>query len=401
MTLEAPYTILFVHSSDELYGADVVLYELTRRLHREKFRPLVVVPTDLPYKGELSTALQESGVPVYRVNMGVLRRRYFNPLGAISLGARFLWGTQWLWRLIRRENVALVHSNTSAVLCGAYAAALANRPHVWHVHEIIERPYSVRRFLSHHFNHYTDWVVAISNAVRDQIRVDTEAVDSRLTVIPDAVDTEKFNPAVSGQAVRREWGITPDQLLFGVVGRVHYWKGQDVFIEAAAEVAAAVPKARFVVVGDVVPGSEHFLEPLKTRVQELGLAERFIWAGYRQDTPEVMAALDALVLPSTLPEPFGMVLLEAMATGQPVIASAHGGPLEIIVAEETGLFFQPGSAPHLAQAMIRLAENPELRRQLGRGGKKRAEQQYSFAAHVTAFEMLYESILTERNMIPR
>ncbi len=395
MRFEAPYTILFVHSSDEFYGSDVVLYELVRRLDKNKFRPVVVVPTDLPYNGTLSQALAEEGITVYRLNMGILRRRYFHPLQMPGLGRRMLWGSWKLLQLIRQENVALVHSNTSAVLPGAYAAALTGRPHIWHVHEIIEQPQSVRRFLAYHFNHYADWVVAISNAVRDQIRVDAESIDTHLVTIPDAVDVEKFNPSVDGSALRRGWGVSDNEVLFGVVGRVHRWKGQDLFIEAAAEVAQQVPEAKFVVVGDPVLGEEAILAPLQDRVRALGLTKRFIWAGYQESVSRVMAALDVLLLPSTSPEPFGIVLLEAMATGRPVIATAHGGPLEIVVADQTGLFAQPRSAPHLAQAMVRLARDPALRKKLGEGGRQRALARYSYPAHVAAFETLYERALAE------
>jgi len=398
MRFEAPYTILFVHSSDEFYGSDVVLYELVRRLDKDKFRPVVVVPTDLPYNGSLSQALAAEGITVYRLNMGILRRRYFSPLKMPGLGRRMLWGSWKLLQLIRQENVALVHSNTSAVLPGAYAAALTGRPHIWHVHEIIERPQSVRRFLAYHFNHYADWVVAISNAVRDQIRVDAESVDAHLVTIPDAVDVVKFNPSVDGSALRRAWHVAPKDVLFGVVGRVHRWKGQDVFIEAAAEVAKQIPEAKFVVVGDAVLGEEAILPPLRQQVRTLGLAERFIWAGYQEKVSQVMAALDVLLLPSTSPEPFGVVLLEAMSTGRPVIAAAHGGPLEIVVADQTGLFAQPRSAAHLAQAMIRLARDPAFRQKLGEGGRQRALAHYSYPAHVSAFEALYERALEEKEM---
>ncbi len=387
-----PLRILYVHSSDELYGSDIVLYELVRRLDRERFQPLVVVPTDLPYRGDLRNALAQANVPARRVNMAVLRRRYLQPRLFPSFLWRLAYGTWALTRLIRQERIDLVHSNTAAVWCGALAARLTRRPHVWHIHEIIRRPTWLRRGIARAAVALSDRVVAISGAVRDHLLADAPDRDGWIVVIPDAVDTERFRPDVDGSALRRAWGCDPNTVLIGQVGRIHTWKGQEVFARAAALLRDRYPQARFVVVGDIVPGQPEPLDRLKARIAEAHLNERFTLAGYRRDAPQVMAALDVLVQPSAEPEPFGMVVIEAMASGKPVVATAHGGPLEIVVDGETGFLVPPGDPAALAEALARLIENPSLRRRMGAAGRERAVTRYGFPAHVAAFAALYEAL---------
>jgi glycosyltransferase involved in cell wall biosynthesis len=388
-----PASILFVHSSDELYGSDRVLLELVRRLDRNRFTPLVAVPCDLPYRGHLSAALAETGVRCLQVDMGVLRRRYFGWRGVGLYAWRLGWGAIHVARLIRRERVALVHSNTGAVWAGALAARLTRTPHVWHIHEIVAQPVAVRRAIAWMATRLSDRVVAISQAVRDHLVADAPGHADRITVIPDAVDTDRFRPENDGAALRRAWGVGPDDLLVGQVGRISAWKGQEDFLAAAAQVAAQQAGVRFVVVGDVVPGEEGRLQRLQMQTAAQGLSDRVIWAGFRTDTPQVMAALDVLVLPSRQPEPFGMVLLEAMATGKPVIATDHGGPREIVIPGETGLLVPPGDPAALARAIMELACHATIRRQMGAAARARAERSFGLLPYVSAFEALYGDLL--------
>ena len=121
------------------------------------------------------------------------------------------------------------------------------------------------------------------------------------------------------------------EVLFGVFGRLQRWKGQDVFVEAAAEVARRHPQARFAIVGGSVFGLEpEFLEGLKRRVAELNLVDRLVFTGFRKDVAALMAACDVVCHTSRVPEPFGLVVIEAMMLGRPVIATRGGGPSEII-----------------------------------------------------------------------
>ncbi len=386
--------LLFAHSSDELYGSDIVLFELVQRLAATRFRPVVLTPTDIRYEGHLSRALTGVGIAHHAVDMPVLRRRYLSPRGLPVFLRRLLAGTGRVQRLAVAEGARLIHSNTAAVWGGALAARRLGLPHVWHIHELITEPTFVRRLVAAMVARYADRVVAISRAVADHLLADRPDLAPRLLVIPDAVDTVRFHPDNDGGPLRQSWDVADDEVLVGMVGRISAWKGQEVFIAALAEALTQVPRLRGVIVGDVVPGETWRRQELVHRAGAYGLGDRLIWAGYRHDTPQVMAALDVLVLPSVRPEPFGMVVLEAMATGKPVIATAHGGPLETVRDGETGYLVPPGEPSALAAVLVRLARQPDLRRRLGQAGRERVCRHFTFAGHVVAFAQLYAELLS-------
>ncbi len=394
--MPAPTTILYPHSSDELYGSDLVLLNLVRRLDRDRFRPYVLLPTDIPYEGRLSRALDEAGVAHEALAMPVLRRRYFTPRGLPRFLGHLWRGTRGVEAIARREGAALIHSNTSAVWGGALAAPRLHLPHLWHVHELVTYPTFVRKLIAWMAARRSDHVVAISRAVADHLLADAPELEGRLSVIYDAVDTERFSPKVDGLSLRRAWGVAEEDVLVGVVGRISAWKGQEVFLRAFARAAQQQPRLKGVIAGDVVPGEDWRRDDLRALARDLGVADEVLWPGYHDNAAELMAALDILVLPSIRPEPFGMVVIEAMAAGKPVIATAHGGPLESVVDGETGLLVPPNDPAGMAAALVTLAGNRALRREMGARGRARAETTFGFQAHIQAFQELYARLLREK-----
>lgn len=388
-----PATILYPHSSDELYGSDMVLLHLVKRLNRAVFRPYVLLPTDLPYEGKLSRSLSQAGVAHESLAMPVLRRRYFSLRGGPRFANALIRGADNVMAVARRENVALIHSNTSAVWGGALAASRLHLPHIWHVHELITEPALVRRLIAWMINRYSTRVVAISEAVAAHLLADSPALAGRISVIYDAVDAERFSPSVDGAALRSAWGAVPQDVLVGVVGRISAWKGQAFFLKAFARALRSQPALKAVLVGDVAPGETWRKEELRSLAAELGVAQRIVWAGYHDNAPTVMAALDILALPSIRPEPFGMVVIEAMASGKPVIATAHGGPLESVVDGETGLLVSPADPEEMAAALVRLSDDRRLRAEMGANGRRRAVDVFGFRQHVQAFQDLYHDLL--------
>lgn len=390
--------ILFVHSSDEMYGSDVVLLELVRRLDRSVFEPLVALPTDLPYHDgltRLSDELGRMGVAYRHVDHAVLRRRYLSARNLPGFAARFWRGSRELARWIRAEDIQLVHANTVSVWGGALAAKLTHRPLVWHVHEIIAEPRWLRWLVARVVTGVSDRVVAISNPVAEHLLAfgAVKGARSKVSVIPDAVDTDRFKPGSSGGLLRERWGIAPGQVLVGAVGRIHTWKGHEVLVEAARLLRDRCPECRYVIAGDIVPGQPAPRESLEAAIAAHDLAGRVRLVGFCPDAPEVMAALDVLVLTSTAPEPFGLVLLEAMASGKPVIATAQGGPLEIVVDGKTGFLIPPRDPAALANAIERLVDKRDLRERMGAAGRTRAESDFAFASHVRSVEGLYHELI--------
>jgi glycosyltransferase involved in cell wall biosynthesis len=179
-------------------------------------------------------------------------------------------------------------------------------------------------------------------------------------------------------AARAELGVAPDQLLVGVFGRLQHWKGQDVFVRAAAIVAAQRRQVRFAIVGGSVFGLEpEFLEGLKRDVAASGLSDRLTFTGFRSDVPRLMAACDVVCHTTRVAEPFGLVVVEAMAQGRPVIATRGGGPSEIIESEEQGVLVSPDDPEALARELIALIDDPERRRRVGEAGRARVRAHFS------------------------
>jgi len=177
---------------------------------------------------------------------------------------------------------------------------------------------------------------------------------------------------------RAELGIRDGEILFGVFGRLQRWKGQDVFVEAAAEVARRVPQARLAIVGGSVFGLEpEFLEGLRRRAAELGLGDRLIFTGFRKDVARLMAACDVVCHTTRVAEPFGMVVIEAMALGRPVIATRGGGPSEIIDPDVSGVLVPPEDPRALAAAMAALAEDAGRRQAIGARGAARVRESFT------------------------
>ena len=182
-----------------------------------------------------------------------------------------------------------------------------------------------------------------------------------------------------------------DALTVGIVGRISPWKGQDVFLRAFA-LAFPDSGARARIVGGALFGEEAYGETLMALADELGIAERVDFTGHVDDVAAELAGLDIAVHASTIPEPFGQVVVEAMAAGVPVVATNAGGPAEVVSDGVDGLLFPMGDVEGLAERLTRLARDGELRRRLVDGGRKTAA---TYAPPVIAAEVedIYRQVL--------
>lgn len=393
MSLPPPKTILYVHSSDEMYGADVILLQLIEGLDKKRYRPIVVIPTDIIYQGRLTQALIEKNVKTIHLKTAILRRKYFTPQGIIYFFGRLFISTVSILRIIRRESVDIVHSNTSAVIPGALAAWLARKRHVWHIHEIIIYPHFLWRFTSWILPRLSDKVVAVSGPTRDHLCEGDQLNKSKAIVIHNGIDLAKIEVGKGkGLHVRQEWGISTDQILVGMVGRVSNWKGQDYFLKVAHLVDQVHPEARYALVGGTFPGQEELIDKIKAMTKELGLEQKVTINDFRPDIPAVLDAYDVFVLPSTLPDPFPTVVLEAMAAGKPVVANAHGGCVEMVDHEKTGFLVSPDQPNQMASAIQYLIENQEERLCMGQRGKERLIANFSLESFTRKWNDLYESL---------
>ncbi len=333
--------LLTIQPVAERGGSDQALVRMLRSLPPAEFECHVVVPAEPPLRAEYEAA----GAAVHLVPMARISRSH-------RAGEWVAYASAWpivvarLVRLIRTLDIDVVHSNSLHSWYGWAAAAITRRRHVWHAREIVvqsDRALTAERFLTRHF---ATRVICMSTAIADQLP------GANTIVIAETADPDEFAPTRAGR-FRADAGIPDDAPLVGGAGRIDTWKGFDVLLDAFEASRAKVPDAHLVIAGGPVIGKEWLGEQLAARAATIPGAH---WLGPRTDIADVLADLDAFVLPSTEPEPYGLVAVEALASGVPVVMTDGGGPREIAAAAAPGAatLVPAADAPALAEAITAL-----------------------------------------------
>jgi glycosyltransferase involved in cell wall biosynthesis len=342
-----------------LSGGEIALLRILPHLER------VNVHVILGEDGPLAERLGEAGVSVEVLAIAPAARDLRKGAVGASAGAprAALETARYVARLtarLRRLNPDLVHTNSlKSGVYGALAARLTGTPLLWHLRDRIAEDYLPRgavRLMRGSIGTLADGVLANSRATLDTVPGGSR---NRLRlVIPDSV----LAPPATAAGRRAE-------TTFGMLGRIAPWKGQDLFLRAFAA-AFAEGGERAVIVGTPMFGEEDYERELLQLVSGLGLDGRVEFRGFREDIWRELAGFDVLVHASVIPEPFGQVVLEGMASGLAVIAPDEGGPADVIADGETGRLFASRDAGSLAAAMRELRDSPERRERLGTAARE-------------------------------
>jgi glycosyltransferase involved in cell wall biosynthesis len=392
MPADAPRRVLYVQPNNEVGGSDIALLRLVSALDRTRYTPVVVLPGD----GPLSDLMRKAGAELRFSPMRQLRT-VPSPGYQLAYLAGIAPTVVRLRRLIHQDRIAFVHTNSLFSFYGAWAARLAGRPHVWHVREIppavpVARPAYARMVLG-----LSEIVVAMTRACVGGLFGQGPS-PAKVTVLDEGLDLSRWHAGISGARIRAELGLAPDVPVVGFIARLDPWKGLDVFLRMARLVADAVPATVFLVIGDAPPGMEAHRDDMKALAASLGLGERVHFLGwrYRLDAiPEVMAALTLLCHTPVQPEPFGLVVIEAMAVGCPVVAPRAGGPAEIIDDEETGLLAPMGDPAGFAERVIRLLTDAPRRAALADAARRRVAERFATDRFAANLSRLYAGISGE------
>jgi len=407
VTSAPPRRVLFVEaSSGGVVGGSLTgLYHLIRGLDRTRFSPAMVLYEPKSIEADLKAL----DVPVYHLRRYRMAKehallnydgyhqakqsrevRSLLRLGrqTLRLAVEELPAAVRLARLIRKSRADVVHlgngmrANFDALL----ACRLTRTPVVCHV-KGFEKYARRERCAARH----VDAMVSMTHAVQDHCAA--HGVVARCNqVIYDAVDENEFQPRRSAEDVRAEFGLSVATPCFGIVGNIQEWKGQAVVVEATAHVHTRVPQAVCLIVGGAHRAGAEYERALHRRVQELGLASAIRFVGFRTDVPDLMNALDVIVHASIRGEPFGRVILEGMLLRKSVIAAAAGGVPELIRDGETGYLVAPGDSAVLADRLVSLLGDPQLRADIGARAQAWAREQFSLAQHVSMMTKLYERL---------
>jgi glycosyltransferase involved in cell wall biosynthesis len=344
-------------------GTETQLVALIRHLDRARVEPCLCL---LRGEDDQSRALEPDDCPVLRLGVRSFRR-------AASLPA--------FWRLVRflrRERIDVFQAYfPDSTYFGVPAAWLAGVPRILRTRNNLGywmTPW--HRRLGRLCDVLCDGLVANCDACRDAVVADEGLSPGRVAVLENGVDLSRFPDSRAPARTRR----------VGVTANLRAVKGLDVFVRAAAEVSAAHPGATFHVAG------EGPLRPeLERLAKEVGLGERLSLRGSVADVPDFLAGLEVAVLPS-LTEGMSNALLEYMAAGRAIVATAVGGNVRLIEDGVSGLLAPPGDAGRLAAAVGRLLSDPALAARLGAAARRRVEERYSRPAMVRRFETFYQSL---------
>lgn len=368
--------LLIVNHAVELGGAELALL---RTLDHAP-EALLEVEVACPHEGSLTREIAKRGTKVHLGHpsgrlLSVKRKSLGGKGAAILLYPfDFLISVLRLYHLIRRQAYDIVLTNSAkADIYGSIAGRLAGKPVVWRLHDIVNPDAfsSLNLFLFGFFGRFfASRILAISDAVARAI-ISRGVPEEKVLTIYNGVEIHREIPHEKREKIRNELGLKADTPVAALVGRLVDWKGPDVFIRACSLAAHKIPEARFLIVGEALYGEEEYVRFLKHLTEELKLTDRVIFAGFREDVLDVISAVDCLVHASTLPEPFGLVIVEAMSAGVPVVATNAGGVPEIVEDGSTGILVPPGDEKSLAEAMIKILLDPELRKEMGEKGRIR------------------------------
>lgn len=375
MRTDACLRVLYVIPVGERGGAEAVLLNIIKNHDQKRFTPLVC----LLREGPIVNDLKGLGIKVISVPV----RRLRNLLTA-------MWVVRRIRQILRAERIDLVFSNMAmGHVYGGLAAVGTPTRSVWFQHtissgEALDRLAALIPADRLYVNSYA--------CLRSVERLRPRA--NRVEILYPGVEVDSFPELPEPSRVREELGIPRQAPLVAAVGRLQRGKGQHILLEAALLVRRGLPETRFLFVGDTQFGLEpDYRQELRDLVTKYGLDNSVIFTGWRTDVPSILGAVDVLAHPAISPEGFGLVVAEAMARGKPVVVSNQGGLREIVTEGSTGFLVASGDAGMLADRILRLLNDPELRLRIGNAGKQRISERFSTSRMIGDLESSYIQML--------
>lgn len=293
-------------------------------------------------------------------------------------------------RALREERPDLVHTHKNRALRFVYLATLGTRRPPWVANRGTVYSLHRSRFAAWIHLRRVDRMIAVSRAVR-QVLLDDGMPPERVSVVYGSVDPKRFDPSVSGAALRRRWGIPAHAPVAGMLASLRTpKKGHPDLLAAAALLRERHPELRLVLAGEGDPAD------LREVARGLDLADRVHFPGFVEDVPEALAAFDVLVCASLRGEGLTGALREALAMERPVVTTTGAGNAELVIDGESGRLVPPGDPPRLAEAIGSLLDDPQGARAMARAGRARVLRDFTDEVRAERVEAVYRELLAER-----
>ncbi len=361
---EGPLRVMFISTSMHVGGAEILLFNLIRRIDRSRFSPELCCTKEL---GQLGEQLADD-IPVYS---NLLRCKF---------DVRVLWRLTKLLRERRIEAVVTVGAGDK-MFWGRLAAWRARVPVVISALHSTGWPDGIN-WLNRRLTSITDGFVAVAQPHAQYLIEEERLPADRVHVIPNGVDTEKFHPQLAPDDVRAELGLPLTAPMAGIVAVLRPEKNHEMFLRVVARVRREVPDAHFLIIGD---GPRR--PKLESLAAELGITDCVHFLGHRANIPELLTALDVFLLTSHN-EANPVSILEVLASGKPVVATRVGSIPETVIDGETGYLIEPGAELAMSRRVTELLQNPAKSQWLGIAGRKLIIEHWSVDRMVVGYEDL-------------
>ncbi|MEM3063422.1 MAG: glycosyltransferase family 4 protein [Nitrososphaerota archaeon] len=365
--------------SIDVAGAEKVLLSLLQRINREKYQIYAVTPE----AGLLSQEFNKLNIPCYHVKMNfkIHSLRYFRHFKVFIE----------LIKITKQHDIDLVYCNRAIV--GKYGSLLKiffGVACIWHLHDFFEH------FPGDRLGRFASVMIAVSHAVRNSYPILYRPL---IQVVYNGTDFETLQDSTTILTdIRTELKINSSVQIVTLIARLTAWKGQRLFVEAAAKILRKINNVKFLIVGDVIRSQQQTkdknfkLEMLELQ-KKLGLHEDVYFLGWRKDIFSIIAKSDIIVNSSIEPEPLGTTILEGMALGKPIVCTPSGGNSEMVLDGINGIVIKEFNAEQLAGAIETLLNNPELALKMGNAGKKRLKNHFSMESFVKQIETIIDNTL--------
>lgn len=380
--------ILFLDQSGKIGGAELCLLDLAKY-----------------YSDRCLVALFEDGLFRQRLEQHQIHVQVLTSIGIkVRKDSSFLSSLGSLSTLIpliiRVTQIArsyeLIYANTQkALVVGALASFLSRRPLVYHLHDILSPEHfsqTNRRLAVTLANHFASLVIANSQATQAAF-IEAGGRGDKTTVVYNGFEPEKYQASETAIAILRQQLRLEKQFVVGHFSRLSPWKGQHILLEALAKCPRDVTA---IFVGDALFGEQDYVEYLSNQVEALGLKNRVQFLGFQSDVVPLMYACDLIVHTSTLPEPFGRVIVEAMLCGRPVVGTGEGGVTELIEIEKTGWMISPSRSQHLAEIIVAVKEQPDKAKQITHQAQIMARQNFDLKVINEQIARLLSQVVEQR-----
>jgi glycosyltransferase involved in cell wall biosynthesis len=388
------HRVLIIEANEDgtVGGSHQILYDLVLGLDRSLYEAVVVFYQENVF----AQRLREQGVEVHALDALRTRERALHQRGRmIDLPAAYFGPIARRVRFLREHRIDLVHINNSPKVGKddwLPAARMVGIPCIANaVGDAPGEQSSFKRFLFRSFDH----VLPCSQYLAEAMKRAGYKADQMDLVYP-GVDIERFRGRVrrTPAEVRAELGIAPDVILASMVGNIREWKGQHVVLAALERLAPSIrDRLHVMFIGAATPSDEPFRQALDAAVKRAGLERVVSFLGARLDVPDLVNAADLAIHASVKPEPFGLVVVEAMALGKPVIGASTGGPAEVLTPD-CGITHDVRDPGQLARALTRLIEDPGARARLGANALVRVEE-FTVRRTVEGTERVYQRFLRD------